>query len=152
MSEPDTVTADLRVFDIANAGSIVQKTDIITNKDDISSTNIFIDQRTNHVYVCHAGLSTGTQTWPGQTGFFAHVSKDNMTTWSADFLVGQYNQDFNIKQTFCPPMGACFMPAWMQDDFIGAYNVFVIPDERIDMPAYVFTPSYNNFPPGKVLS
>lgn len=112
-TDTDDPAADLTSWDIAGAGSIVAKTDVVTNLDQAGLCCIVIDQYTNEVYAGYTYLD-----WPTAVKVFYKISDDGMGTWGAE---AQYNVECP-RATWLSAGGSVldsgrFGIAWQDDDF-----------------------------------
>jgi hypothetical protein len=83
-SELDSVTADLRVWDITLATpTITAKADVVTNSDDCVCCALFIDQNNDDLYCGYLGNEDGSETWQATLTAFYKKSGDGGGTWGA---------------------------------------------------------------------
>jgi hypothetical protein len=111
-SERDTATADVQVFDINGTGSIVTKTAITTNIDDIYYPAVFIDQFTDKIYVAYNGSNDGTEVLGTSSRVYYTVSTDGGTSWSAEQTYKDLVDQLAIFQVWAPLTGPRFFVGW----------------------------------------
>lgn len=116
----DNVAGDLLIFDINGAGSITQKTNIITDKDDWATVAVYINQNTDDIYVGWIGNPDGSETWTATVTIWRSVSTDDGVTWATPV---QYSQDTaddfrSIWSSHSSPgeNAGRFMLSWYDDD------------------------------------
>lgn len=109
----DDAGADLKVWDITNAGTITAKTDVVTNSDDCMCVGIYIDQLTNHIYVAYIGKSDGSETIGTSVNVYYKKSTDGGTSWGAETLLSDAAGNFNQLSVALSGTGASrFEPIW----------------------------------------
>lgn len=82
MSDGDTATTDLRVWDIASSASITALTNVFTDETDHIGCAILIDQNTNDLYSFYGGI-TGEVFATALTVNYK-LSTDGGTTWGTE--------------------------------------------------------------------
>lgn len=117
----DNAVAHLAVWDINGAGSITQKTHVLTNSDNSFLASVFINQNTDDIYVAYARGGTieatvtiyykksddGGGSWGGETAMQANAADDERwiscgamkAAWGGKFLPVWFNDDIN--DLFC---------------------------------------------------
>ena len=104
----DVGTADLKCWDINGSGSIVAKTDVVTNADDCQAALLSIDQSTDHLYVFYLGKSDGSEVVGTAVGAYFKVSTDGATTWGAEQTLISETGNFGGIGGSLSYSGACF--------------------------------------------
>lgn len=111
----DNVAADLMIWDITDAGTITAKTNVLTNSAESGHCSVFIDQKTDDIYVAYARGGTanslmtvyydksddGAGSWDGESAMQADVADDEK--WVSCGAV---------KEVW----GGKFQPIWFNDD------------------------------------
>lgn len=98
----DTNAAKLRVFDIASAASITEKTNVVTSStDDQAMCAVGIDSTGSVIYVFYAGSTDGADTAYTSLGIYYKSSSDGGTTWGAETAVS--SADRAVTELWCAP-------------------------------------------------
>lgn len=110
-SEYDSATGDTLVYDINGAASIVAKTNIHTNADDMYHLAVMVDQNTDNLYVGHVGKIDGTEALGSNAHAYYAKSVNGGTSWSTG---NAYSVDANIsrRQLWAPLSGNRLLFAW----------------------------------------
>jgi hypothetical protein len=130
--EEDSVTADMRVWDVnvnsVSAPTVTVKTDVGTNIAEGGSIAIFVDQRTADVYCAYSRGGT----WLSAVTVYYKKSTDGMATWGSE-LAMQEDAAADIRALragYAGPGGGRFQPVWFNDDlndlFVNLTNDVVI--------------------------
>lgn len=86
-NDRDTATADLKAYDLTlnsiTTPTVTAKTDIATDKDDMQSVVVTIDQNTDDIYVGYIGKSDGSETLGTSVGIYYAKSTDDAATWES---------------------------------------------------------------------
>ena len=114
-SERNAATADLKVWDIGGAGSIVAKTNVLTNSDDSGYCAVFINQLNDDIYVAYIKGSA----WNVTVNPFYKKSTDSGATWGVQMPLSESAED-DIRYVWAGhSVGSdCgyFMPVWVNED------------------------------------
>lgn len=128
VTERDTATADFRVFDINGTGSIVEKTAIATNIDDLYYPQVYITTA-GHIYIAYVGKRDGSETLDTSAGVYYVLSTDGGATWSAgDTAYSAAVSDW--RHAMCAPNGPKFYVAWI--DISMALGIIGNADNAVD--------------------
>lgn len=123
----DGATADLKFYDITNAGTITAKTDVVSNSDDCFACAVFIDQNTDDIYVGYLGKSDGSETALATVKVYYKKSTDDGTTWGSEVPYSEDTGD-DFRALTCDLGGTTSLMAfaWYDDDdndlFFGVTN------------------------------
>lgn len=111
-TERDTANGDLRCWDVSGSGigQTVEKSFILTNKDDSYYPSMFIDQRTGNVYLAYVGKSDGSETLDTTASVYYAKSVDGMASWTMDTLYSATGSDW--RGCWVPLMGPRFLAVW----------------------------------------
>jgi len=111
----NTATADLMVWDIGGAGSIVAKTNVLTNTPEAALCAVFINQQNDDIYVAYL---KGTD-WTTLVGAYYKKSVDGGVNWGAETALSADAED-NLGAIWAGHSvgddGGYFMPVWFNDD------------------------------------
>jgi len=111
----DTATADLQVYDIANASSITAKTNIITDEAESIGSSVFIDQTNDDIYVAYfSGYTSGNT-----VSTFYQKSTDGGANWGGETAMQADAEDderWVSAGTMRAGWGGKFQPIWFNDD------------------------------------
>lgn len=130
VTELDTATADFRVFDINGTGSIVEKTAIATNIDDIYYPSVFIDPINSSLHVAYIGKRDGSETLATTAAVYYTKSTDGGTSWSAgDTAYSAAGSDY--RQTWAPLTGQRFLVLYRD---LSSGNIFTNTDNSRVFP------------------
>lgn len=114
-SEVDAATADLKVWDIGGAASIVAKTNVLTDTAEAAQCAVFINQQNDDIYVAYL---KGTD-WAAEVGAHYKKSDDGGGTWGGETALSADAED-DLKAIWAGHSvgdeGGYFMPAWFNDD------------------------------------
>lgn len=130
-TEHDSPTADLEVWDINGAGSIIQKTDVKTDSGESCLSAVFIDQSTDDIYIVYI---TGIA-WLLTTGIYYKKSVDGGDNWGPETKLSADVDDDLLwvsAGAVNPANGGRLMPIWENDDF---KDVLTNKDNSIEIPA-----------------
>ena len=114
----DASTADLKVWDITDAGTITALTDVITNADNRQLAQLYINQGTNDLYVLYGGKAAGSDAWTGSTAVTVNIcykkSTDGGTSWGSETCVNT-NAASVLRSIETDIGGTCslFLPVWV---------------------------------------
>jgi hypothetical protein len=128
----DQATNDFAIYDIANAGSITQKTNPITNMDDWGAPRIFVNQANNDLYACYVGKADGSETWASSINFYFKKSTDGGSTWGTETLLTDA-ANTSMGFYFIPPTGRRLIATWMHDDFFLTYSIYTNGPASLDL-------------------
>ena len=86
-NDRDTATADLKCYDLTVDSialpTVTALTNVATDKDDMQSVVVSIDQNTDDIYVGYIGKNDGSETLGTSVGIYSQVSGDGGSTWDA---------------------------------------------------------------------
>jgi hypothetical protein len=85
-SDRDTVTADLKTWDINGSASITAKTNVLTDTDDCSNAVLSINPH-GRIYCTYVGKADGSENVPTAVTVNQKYSDDGMATWSGEYPV-----------------------------------------------------------------
>lgn len=127
----DTAGADLLCYDVNGSGSIVAKTNVVTNADDAGACQVMVDQATDDIYVFYLGKSDGSQTIGSDVGVYYKVSTDDGSTWGAEqtlfnFIIDDFRGLWSARSV--ASMGVAPPVIWMNDDNDFVYVTAENPD------------------------
>lgn len=112
----NNAAADLKVWDIGGAGSIVAKTNVLTNSDDTIQCAAFINQQTDDIYVAYL---KGSQVYISM-GAYYKKSDDGGGSWGGEVGLSD-DADDDLRAIWAGHSvgdeGGYFMPAWYNEDF-----------------------------------
>lgn len=132
-SERATVTADLMTWDINGAGSIIAKTNVITNEKETVLVSVFINQANDDVYVAYV---SGTD-WLNLVKVFYQKSVDGGANWGGEQAM-QANAEDDERWISAGCMkaawGGKFQPVWFNDDI---NDIFTNTDNGVSIPVAV---------------
>jgi len=117
-TERDTVTADMRVFQVtgpivaSSQTNITQLTNITTDIDDNYHPAVFIDQNTNNIYVAYNGKRDGSEVLGTTTKIYYTKSTDGGSTWSSGDTAYQEGATSADVQVWTPISGPRFFVGW----------------------------------------
>lgn len=124
-NDGDISTCDLVVYDLTvtsiSSPTITAKTNVWSNISERQDCSIFIDQKTDDIYVVF--LAGGV--WQATVNVFYQKSTDGCTTWGSQQLYDEDSQDDHRR--VCVGNGAFggrFYPIWFNDDFNEWYGNF----------------------------
>lgn len=109
-TERDSATGDFRLFDVASTTSFPELTALATDKDDSYYPSMFIDQRTDNIYVAYIGNTDGSETLDTTASVYTAVSNDRGTTWTKDIVYSATGSDW--RGCWTPLMGGRLMAVW----------------------------------------
>lgn len=128
----DNGTDDLKVYSVAENGTVTTLTDAITNTDDCHCVGLMIDQSTDRLTVFYAGKSDGSEVVGASVGLYYKYSDDDGSTWSAEQDSGVALA--NIRCVFSCPSYATWNPdaVWYQElnttvSLVGLYALVAEP-------------------------
>ncbi len=111
----DASTADLQVYDIANAASITALTNIITNEAESIGASVFINQVNNDIYVTYfSGTAAGSL-----VAAFYQKSTDGGTNWGGEVAMqvdAEDDERWISAGCMKASLGGKFQPVWFNDD------------------------------------
>lgn len=114
-SQNDNADADLRIWDITDAGTITAKTNVITNESESFLTSVFIDQASDDIYVAYVSGTTARSL----VKVFYQLSQDGGGTWDGEAAM-QADIEDDEKWVSCGAVkaawGGKFQPFWFNDD------------------------------------
>jgi len=111
----NNAAADLMVWDIGSAASIVAKTNVLTDSDESAQCAVFINQQNDDIYVAY--LKGGT--WNDTVGTYYKKSDDGGANWGGEVKLSD-DADDDLRAIWAGHSvgddGGYFMPAWFNDD------------------------------------
>ena len=124
----DVATADLTVWDINGAASITQKTNVLTDLDDIACCALMIDQNTDDIYVGYLGDDDSGDAYLATVQVFYKISTDGAGTWGSEVAYSEDAAD-DFRALSCPmsvTTSGLWCLGWYDDDdndlFFGVTN------------------------------
>ncbi|KKL25159.1 hypothetical protein LCGC14_2408100, partial [marine sediment metagenome] len=130
-SAKDTSTADLRVWDITDSGTITAKTDVLTDSAETVQVATFINQQNDDIYVAY--LKGGT--WQSTVDAFYKKSDDGAGTWGLETAYSADTAD-DLRAIWAghsvDSNGGKFQPVFFNDDLD---NLFVNTDNAVNIAA-----------------
>lgn len=122
---PDIVSADLRVYQ-AHQGTVTNRTNIVTDTDDMGGCTLYIDQSRGRLYVGMIGKSDGSETFGTSVNVYYVISNNNGISWSNQT---QYNTTATAINHISSDMGARhgrFYPIFHTGDLMGNFDNSVL--------------------------
>ncbi len=114
-SELEMATADLMVWDIGGAASIVAKTDVLTDLTHGAHCAVFINQQNDDIYVAYLEGSD----YEASVGAYYKKSVDGAANWGGAVGLSDDGDD-DLRGIWAGHSvgdeGGYFMPAWFNDD------------------------------------
>jgi len=114
-SQFDNADSDLMVWDINGAGSIVAKTNIITNTAEYFTASVFINQGNDDIYVAYVGGTAADS----EVKAFYQKSVDGGANWGGQQAL-QADVEDDERWISCGAVkeewGGKFQPVWFNDD------------------------------------
>lgn len=84
-SNSDSANADLRIWEVTNSGSIVERTNVVLNSgDDQGACSIAIEAGTERIFVFYLGKSDGTETAYTAVNGYYKISTDGGVNWGSE--------------------------------------------------------------------
>ena len=120
-NELDAATADLEVWDITDAGTITQKTNVITNEAESAQVSVFINQVNDDQHITYF---SGTA-WSSLVKAVSQKSADGGVTWDGEIaLQADAEDDERWLSAGCmkAAWGGKFQPIWFNDDLNGMFT------------------------------
>jgi hypothetical protein len=113
----DNASGVFNVYDINGTGSVTTLTSLAASIDDCYYPSVFIDQRTDDIYIAYVGLTTGAETLDTTAGVYYAVSKDRGATWTQDIAYSATASDW--RGCWTPLSGPRFLAIWQDISSIG---------------------------------
>jgi hypothetical protein len=127
----DNPLADLMVWDINGAGSIVAKTNVITDTGEYFLVSVFINQVNDDIYVAYVGGTAAQITVKA----FYQKSDDGGATWGGESAL-QADEEDDEQWISCGAMkaawGGKFQPFWFNSDL---HDLFTNTDNGVSIAA-----------------
>lgn len=110
-SARDAGTADMHIYDMNGVASVVTKTDIVTDTDDVYFAGVNIDG-SGVIRVAYNGKRDGSENLDTTTGIYYTTSTDGGTTWAAGDTSISTDALTTNEQVWVPPNGPKFGVSW----------------------------------------
>lgn len=111
----DNASADLKTWDITDAGTITAKTDVVTDYAESGLVGLFINQSNNYIYAAYAKGGT----YYSETTIYYQYSDDGMATWEGETAMQADAADderWISAGAVRASTGGKFLPVWFNDD------------------------------------
>ena len=127
-------TADLKVWDITDAGTITAKTDVLTNVYDVYGCALYIDNNSDDIYCFYLGDGTTPQDYQATVSVFYKKSTDGGASWGSQTAYSEGAAD-DYRRVWCdlgcaPGETGLVGALWQDDDdndyFFNAVNAIAV--------------------------